>query len=429
MQSLKQVFEALKVLESDNSRLFKEAKVKEFIKTVPDFQRVVEYALDYRLSFNVNKMPPKTDDDIGGIFTYLTWLSSKNGATNDEVQHLVNVCEDDETIEVVSRIVNKDLKCGVSVKTASKFLPHLSEFPTMLAMPFKEKNLKNITFPALAQLKADGVRVAVIVRGETVSFRSRNGKTFNIPNDEIRNDFLAMADGADVVFDGEMLFRNDDRSFMDRKIGNGIANKASKNTMSVAESKRIHIILWDLISLEDFESGSGQVVYSARWTMLKNSISNTVSDFFSAINTKTVENLDEAKVIFKEMLKDGEEGIILKNLKSYWENKRSKHLVKFKAILSADLRVIDWVEGTGKCSGMLGALLLESDDKKLQVSVGTGFTDEMRKSIGKDIIGKIVEVEYNEKITKKGKEVKSLFLPVYVCSRFDKDLTNREEDL
>ena len=129
------------------------------------------------------------------------------------------------------------------------------------------------------------------------------------------------------------------------------------------------------------------------------------------------------------MLKNGEEGIILKNLKSYWENKRSKHLVKFKAILSADLRVIDWVEGTGKCSGMLGALLLETDDKKLQVSVGTGFTDKMRKGIGKDIIGKIVEVEYNEKITKKGKDVKSLFLPVYVCDRFDKNVTNREEDL
>ena len=46
-----------------------------------------------------------------------------------------------------------------------------------------------------------------------------------------------------------------------------------------------------------------------------------------------------------------------------------------------------------------------------------------------ELIDKIVEVKYNEVISKKTSDVKSLFLPVFVDVRFDKDIANTLKEL
>jgi ATP-dependent DNA ligase len=118
------------------------------------------------------------------------------------------------------------------------------------------------------------------------------------------------------------------------------------------------------------------------------------------------------------MLSEGQEGIILKDAKSIWENKRSKGQIKFKGELETDLRVVDIQLGTGKYEGMLGAIVCESSDGIVKVNVGSGFNDEQRKTL--DYIGKIVAVKYNARIkNKQGEE--SLFLPVFVEVREDKN--------
>lgn len=73
---------------------------------------------------------------------------------------------------------------------------------------------------------------------------------------------------------------------------------------------------------------------------------------------------------------------------------------------------------------MLGALICATDDGKLVVNVGTGFTEEQRDFSNVPDIDSIVEVKYNVVIGKKDSDVKSLFLPVYVGLRTDKTTTN-----
>ena len=77
--------------------------------------------------------------------------------------------------------------------------------------------------------------------------------------------------------------------------------------------------------------------------------------------------------------------------------------------------------GTGKNSNRLGALVVSSEDGKIVVNVGTGFTDADRDSIQPNVVGKIASIKYNARIQDKKGNTESLFLPVFVEIREDKD--------
>jgi ATP-dependent DNA ligase len=138
------------------------------------------------------------------------------------------------------------------------------------------------------------------------------------------------------------------------------------------------------------------------------------------VETTIVNDIEEAQKTFKTYFEAGQEGIILKDRHGIWEDKRAKHQIKFKGELECDLKCVGWEEGTGRNKGKLGALVLQSSDAKVNVSVGTGFTDDMRNTFKKkDVLDKIVTIKYNSRISNKQGE-DSLFLPVFLEIREDK---------
>ena len=54
--------------------------------------------------------------------------------------------------------------------------------------------------------------------------------------------------------------------------------------------------------------------------------------------------------------------------------------MKIKGQITKDVRIKDAVEGTGKFEGTLGSLLCDFDG--VEVSVGGGFSDDLRSKIG-----------------------------------------------
>jgi ATP-dependent DNA ligase len=136
--------------------------------------------------------------------------------------------------------------------------------------------------------------------------------------------------------------------------------------------------------------------------------------------TKEVNDIHTAQKIFEKFLSEGQEGTILKSKTGIWEDKRSKEQIKFKGELECELKVVNWEEGTGKNVGRLGALVCESSDGVIRVNVGSGYSDEQRDEYTKKVIGKIVTVKYNARIKDKS-GVESLFLPVFIELREDKD--------
>jgi ATP-dependent DNA ligase len=318
---------------------------------------------------------------------------------------------------VIERVVGKDLRVGCTSSTANKVWPNLvHEYPCMLASVYDEKLVSKLHWPAMAQLKMDGMRFNAIVRDGAVSLRSRNGKVIDLRGSHILQQFQELAGDKDVVFDGELVVKKDGK-LLDRQTGNGILNKAVKGTISVAESEMVCATVWDMIDLDDFTRGKGVTPYSTRWFDLCTVLSTQEPEDISLVACFFVANVDEAWFLFQKFLADKQEGIILKDIHSIWEDKRAKHQIKFKGELECDLKIVGIIEGTGKYAGMIGALKCKSDDGLIKVDVGSGFDDEGRKA--KDLVGKIAAIKYNARIINKQGE-HSLFLPILLEVREDK---------
>jgi hypothetical protein len=423
-------------LASNNSSLFKLAELEKR-KGDTLLQRIIFLALDPFTQFYIRKIPeytPRTWAELSHEYSLetnldrLSKLSTREITGNEAIKYLkdilMTVSQDDA--KVIERIISKDLKCGVSSKVNKIWPGLIAEFPVMLCSQFDQKLVDKIRFPAAVQIKHDGMRFAAIVRQSTVEYRSRNGKQLHLLG-TLDHDFINLAQQlkmTNVVFDGELLVvKNDD--VLDRQTGNGILNSANKGTITLEEANLVHAVIWDIIPYQHFVAGKFECKYRDRWSLL-----NTLklSNKIQLVKHDVVHNMEDVNDLFNQYLDDGEEGIILKSFDGIWEDKRSKSQIKFKNESTVELRVKGIQEGNGKYQGMVGSLECESEDGLLKVSVGSGLNDDLRKSINKSIVDTIIEIKYNTKIKDKKGNV-SLFLPVFIRQRLDKNIADLEKDI
>jgi ATP-dependent DNA ligase len=429
------IHQIISQLAATSSRLEKEAILR--ANSENDLLKsVIKLALDPFIQFYIRKIPKykasKVTLTLASALDKLSELSSRNKTGNAGIEHLTYIMEsvNAEDALVIERVIEKDLRCGVSEATVNKIWPRfIPTYPVMLASGFEGKLIEKFNWPGFVQLKLDGMRFNAIVRNGKVELRSRNGKELNIPNELFHQSFTELAKfyQEDVVFDGELLVINDSGKPLDRKTGNGILTKSIKGTQSKAEAAMVRATLWDAIPFNAFVEGVFDTPYHKRLKSLTTSLTNVpqnLSHLLSIVETKEVENQYQATELFNKYLQLGFEGTILKDRNGIWEDKRSKGQIKFKGELECDLKVVDWEEGTGKNKGRLGNLVVESSDGVIRVGVGTGFTDLDRDTIKPNVVGKIVSIKYNARIQDKRGNVESLFLPVFVEIREDKTLAD-----
>lgn len=395
-------------------------------------REVVRLALDPFTQFYQRKIPAYTPNtgntaSLAAILPALFDLSHRLVTGHAAINHLQMMLEavSSDDAKVLERIIQKDLKCGVQVSTANDvWMGLIKEYPVMLCSPYEQKLVDKINFPAYVQLKEDGMRFNAIVTDGKCEFKSRNGKTIDLLGN-LESQFVEMSHGIDCVFDGELLVKIDGK-IADRQTGNGILNKANKGTISEAEAAMVTATVWDMIPYAYFVDGYCPVPYSTRFMRLQECTNLKRIEIVPSI---IVDSLDEAKAIFEQYLIDGKEGIILKDAGGVWEDKRSKGQIKFKGELECDLKIVGLEEGSGKYQGKLGALLVESSDGILKVSVGSGLTDADRIALNSTtILGKVIAVKYNARIkNKQGEE--SLFLPIFLELREDKDVADHSKDI
>ena len=401
-------------------------------------REIIRLALDPFTNFYIRKIPEYTTSDrvttlqnaLGGLFDLSHRLVTGNAGIEHLRMLLSSVSADDA--KVIERIIQKDLKCGVSVSTANAVWSGLiKEYPVMLCSQFDQKLVDKVQFPALVQTKMDGMRFNAIVRhtpiDSSVEYRSRNGKEIQLLGN-LDADFIALSGGIDCVFDGELLVASD-AGVLDRQTGNGILNKANKGTITAADAAKVRATIWDVIPFAYFTDGECGTPYGQRYESLCVLIDTHKPTKVKLVDSWEVENYDTAKALFEELLQRGEEGIILKDKRGVWEDKRAKHQIKFKGEMECDLKVVAVEEGTGKYAGMLGAVVCESADGVVKVNVGSGFNDEQRKTYkAEDLLDQIVAVKYNMRIKNKAGE-ESLFLPIFVELRSDKDVADSSKDI
>lgn len=87
------------------------------------------------------------------------------------------------------------------------------------------------------------------------------------------------------------------------------------------------------------------------------------------------------------------EGIMLRDPDSAYEPKRSSTLLKVKKVLDAEAKITGYTPGTGKYTGMVGALEMELPSGST-FKIGSGLSDEHRSKPPR--IGSIVTFGYQE---------------------------------
>jgi len=426
-------------LAANSSRNYKIEQLEKHVGN-ETLREIIRLALCPFTQFYQRKIPAYTCDgtnaNIEAILPALYDLSSREVTGNAAIEYLrmllSSLNEDDA--KVLERIIDKSLDCGVQVSTANAVWSGLiREYPVMLCSQFEQKLVDKIKFPAYAQMKMDGMRFNAIVRDGKVEYRSRNGKEIQLLGN-LDEQFIAMAGEVDCVFDGELLVMFEgEHQFADRQTGNGILNKANKGTISEKEASMVHASVWDLIPYAYFTDGYCPTPYSKRFSSLEMLVQKQSSKNKRVwlVSSKIVQTIEEAQEMFQEYLSLGYEGIILKDGSGVWEDKRAKHQIKFKGELECDLKIVAVEEGSGKYAGMLGALICESSDGIVKVSVGSGLTDEHRINlwhIKREILDKIVAVKYNMRTKNKAGE-ESLFLPIFIEVRDDKTVADSDKDI
>ncbi len=425
-------------LAANASRNFKIEQLEQHSKN-QTLRRVVQLALDPFTNFYIRKIPKYTPNSAPGIsldfaLDSLYDLSARLVTGNAGIAHLTSMLEalNLEDAKVIERIIEKDLKCGVSIATANTvWLGLIKEYPVMLCSGFEQKLIDKVQFPAYVQLKMDGMRFNALVRhngnGSSVEYRSRNGKEIQLLGN-LDDEFVSLSNGVDCVFDGELILKKDGK-ILDRQTGNGILNKANKGTIKPEEAAMVHATVWDVIPYLYFVDAYCPTKYETRLDSLQTLISAKHYSKIDLVDSYIVNDIEQVNNIFQQFLSSGQEGIILKDKRGTWEDKRVKHQIKFKGELECDLKIVAVEEGTGKYVGMLGAIICESADGIVKVRVGSGFNDEHRKNFwGDNLVDKIVAIKYNSRIKNKlGEE--SLFLPIFVEIRDDKDVADVSKDI
>ena len=337
-----------------------------------------------------------------------------------KVLELLSSC-DESSRDIFLCMLQKKTRCGVSVKLVNKVWPNLISVSAKLmkARPYSQKNLDNIEFPAISQRKCDGARCLAIINDGDVKLISSSSNEYydlNALREEV-NYF-----GDNIVLDGELLVVDSQEKVMSRKEGNGILNQSLHNTISNEDADKVRYVIWDIIPIDDYNNDVGTEPYYKRFSEMKKIVEENNLKRISVVESKLVNSKEEALSHFREMIGRGEEGTILKNLYSVWENKKSKNCVKFKIVLQSTLKILDFIEGSEKYTGSLGAILCESSEGKVQVKVGSGFTDNDRKNIWHhrdEYRNKFIEIESNGIILAEDGTY-SLFLPRFVEIREDK---------
>lgn len=386
----------------------KVAVIKKYSKDIL-FDRVCHYALNPFYTYNIREIKPSPlvmrRPSTIAIFGFLDTLRTKRGATDEDREHLARLSSiDSATVEVVNRILKKDLRCGASAKLFNKAGITIPQHEVCLCIDDYEKFKKRAKTAdnACWSLKLDGVRVwAVIQPNGDIKYVSRNGKeypNFSIFDKELhalRKRLIAQYSWKDsevVILDGEVISKEKD------------FQKQMQNVRRLkgADSSKFEFHIFDhVLQHKDF---------AQRYEVLRTCIYDF--EFLNLVEHTSMESFDEVWFLLDAATSRGEEGLIVKTWSDGYEFKRTNAWCKLKKFYTEDLPVVGWEHGEGKYKDVLGVLIVNRNG--VEVKVGSGFSDKERKLFMTET-PTMIEVKYQE-VTKDG----SLRFPIFVCEREDK---------
>lgn len=428
MKTLKHFHNFVKEITASNSRLHKQAVLKQY-KDDEIVKKYLQIAFDpYRIyGISVKKLSKAVSASsvtmIESVFDFFDYLEKHNTGSDKDIsvcQEMLNYisCYDSECGTLLESLICKDLSIGCDSKTINKEIPDLIHtFSVQLANKYfdKPQYVEGKTF--VITTKIDGGRIIALKENGQVSFYTRAGQKYEGLVD--LEDEMSRLIPDNTCLDGEITLLNR---------GNLSSKEAYKQTMKIVrqttnlEKHGLKMLVFDCMTAEEFRTQNCKFTYLVRRA--------DAEKLFSYDNFKYFELLpilyrgsDTSKIteLLEEEVANGEEGIMINICDALYDFKRTNNLLKVKKFDSLDLEVVSMEEGSGRLTGMLGAIHVRYKGGNI-VKVGSGFSDEERKlywSQPELIMNKVVEIKFFEETTNSDKTY-SLRFPTW-CSNIRTD--------
>lgn len=273
-----------------------------------------------------------------------------------------------------------------------------SKFKPMLA---EHADMTKIKFPVMASTKLDGIRAVVL-----------DGKLLSRSLKPIKNKYTrSLFEKPEYEgLDGELIVGSptDPKCF----------NKTTSGVMTEEGEPNVHYYVFDQIP--EYSGQPENTPFKSRFRDLQESMP---MEHVVLVQQKLVWNLPELEEFEKQCLKQGYEGVIIKDLNSPYKYGRSTlregYMLKIKRYKDAEAKILSVeellsntneatrdelgkVKRSNHKSGMvpqdtLGSLVVQDLKTGVQFNIGTGFDEELRDTLWKNksrIIGKIVKYKY-----------------------------------
>ena len=216
-----------------------------------------------------------------------------------------------------------------------------------------------------------------------------------------------------LYLDGE-LYKHE----LSLQVISGIARRHKKSSKGAADDKeKLEFHIFDCFIDSKEDSSGCSMPFIERYNILNRVLSPTVLSkaagesklLIKLAPTVAVANEDEMVQMMKKQVKDGYEGLMLRDGNSKYVysfgDKRSKSLLKVKTRMDSEFKLIGYEEG--KKGKEVGAIIwvLETEEGKRFTAVPKGLSYEKRyelyssmtkEKFKKDYLGKMMTVEYEE---------------------------------
>lgn len=388
------MYNLIRAMRNTSSRLKKEDLLLK-ARNSETFKRILFQTYSPYLRYHIRKIPAKYKGKGAKGIDSDTWILlhklntrqiTGNVARETLFEHLESLCPSAE--KILRLIIQKDMKCGISVSTINKvFLGLIPTFDCQLVDDWDDDRVK---YPVLVGPKID------CVRGEFRSgaFYTRRGHKI-VGLDHIVK-YIESA-GKHMELSGELYIPG--MSFA-RASGIIRSNKEEKLNVKYA--------IFDIPSLSGMP-------YDRRLKY--------ISGVFLPLGTKPhphavhiphvmAESKEQVTSLFKLWTSRGFEGLVSKNPYGFPKvGKGSYDWMRLVNGVEAEYKVVNVYESE-KMPGMLGGIVIEGG-----IRVGSGFVEDERKRYWEDpslILGKWATIIAKEK-TKAG----SLRQPIFKGIRFD----------
>ena len=184
---------------------------------------------------------------------------------------------------------------------------------------------------------------------------SRKGNLIHAP------DYFLAEFPRDIALDGELW------------IGHGKFEETISIVRSETPDDR-----WKRVRYMVFDAPQAKGSFEQRMQFLRATVSEE-NRFVRVVAQERCQGVDQLLAARDRVVRQGGEGLMLRQPESAYEPGRSPTLLKVKPYDDAEATVIAYEPGKGKFAGKLGSLRVRTDDGR-EFSVGSGLTDAERES-------------------------------------------------